>query len=142
MYHPTDRITHTTTFVTPVVEHWLKREIAPQSQNIQVFVTTSRNRHYGGGGYLYNELPLPGSFLVDVLDFVLVEHVDALEHCHQMVGRRHWRHVADGAEHVQHLHVIKDVLTTGRSNHKQFPFLKKGKKEKFYLTTRSTSPCH
>ena len=24
----TDRITHTTTFVTPVVEHWLKREIA------------------------------------------------------------------------------------------------------------------
>ena len=25
---PTDRITHTTAFVTPVVEHWLKREIA------------------------------------------------------------------------------------------------------------------
>ena len=28
MYHPTDRITHTTAFVTPVVEHWLEREIA------------------------------------------------------------------------------------------------------------------
>ena len=28
MHHPTDRIAHTTTFVTPVVEHWLKREIA------------------------------------------------------------------------------------------------------------------
>ena len=28
MYHPTDRIAHTTTFVTPVVEHWLEREIA------------------------------------------------------------------------------------------------------------------
>ena len=25
---PTDRITHTTTFVTPVVEHWLEQEIA------------------------------------------------------------------------------------------------------------------
>ena len=25
---PTDRITHTTTFVTPVVEHWLERKIA------------------------------------------------------------------------------------------------------------------
>ena len=25
--HHTDRITHTTTFVTPVVEHWLEREI-------------------------------------------------------------------------------------------------------------------
>ena len=28
MHHPTDRITHTTAFVTQVVEHWLKRQIA------------------------------------------------------------------------------------------------------------------
>ena len=28
MHHPTDRITHTTAFVTPVVEHSLEREIA------------------------------------------------------------------------------------------------------------------
>ena len=28
MHHPTDRITHTTVFVAPVVEHWLEREIA------------------------------------------------------------------------------------------------------------------
>ena len=28
MLHPTDRIAHTTAFVTPVVEHWLEREIA------------------------------------------------------------------------------------------------------------------
>ena len=28
MNHPTDRIAHTTVFVTPVVEHWLEREIA------------------------------------------------------------------------------------------------------------------
>ena len=28
MHHPTDRMTHTTAFVTPVVEHWLAREIA------------------------------------------------------------------------------------------------------------------
>ena len=28
MYYPTDRITHTTAFVTPFVEHWLEREIA------------------------------------------------------------------------------------------------------------------
>ena len=26
MHHPTDRITHTTAFVTPVVEHWLELE--------------------------------------------------------------------------------------------------------------------
>ena len=28
MHHPTDRITHTMAFDTPVVEHWLEREIA------------------------------------------------------------------------------------------------------------------
>ena len=28
MHHSTDRIAHTTAFVTPVVEHWLEREIA------------------------------------------------------------------------------------------------------------------
>ena len=28
MHHPTDSMTHTTAFVTPVVEHWLEREIA------------------------------------------------------------------------------------------------------------------
>ena len=28
MHHPTDRIAHTTAFVTQVVEHWLEREIA------------------------------------------------------------------------------------------------------------------
>ena len=27
MHHPTDRITHTTDFVTLVMEHWLEREI-------------------------------------------------------------------------------------------------------------------
>ena len=28
MHHPTDRIAYTMAFVTPVVEHWLEREIA------------------------------------------------------------------------------------------------------------------
>ena len=28
MHHPTDRIIHTAAFVTPVVVHWLEREIA------------------------------------------------------------------------------------------------------------------
>ena len=27
MHRPTDRITHTTAFVTPVVEHWLERAV-------------------------------------------------------------------------------------------------------------------
>ena len=28
MYHPTDRITYTTVFIAPILEHWLEREIA------------------------------------------------------------------------------------------------------------------
>ena len=28
MHHPIDRIAHTTAFVTPVLGHWLEREIA------------------------------------------------------------------------------------------------------------------
>ena len=28
MHHPTDRITHTMAFVTPIMEHWLEPEIA------------------------------------------------------------------------------------------------------------------
>ena len=28
MHHPTDRIAHITAFVTPVLKHWLEREIA------------------------------------------------------------------------------------------------------------------
>ena len=27
MHHPTDRMAHTTAFVTPVMEHWLEQEI-------------------------------------------------------------------------------------------------------------------
>ena len=33
MHHPTGRIAHTTAFVTPVVEHWLERELE-QSKNV------------------------------------------------------------------------------------------------------------
>ena len=34
MHHPTDRIAHTTAFVTPVVEHWLEREIAQRVPSV------------------------------------------------------------------------------------------------------------
>ena len=38
MLHPTDRITHTTAFDTPVVEHWLKCEIAQVYQWYKEFI--------------------------------------------------------------------------------------------------------
>ena len=35
MHHPTDRITHTTAFGIPVVEHWLERELAKSHKGLQ-----------------------------------------------------------------------------------------------------------
>ena len=37
MHHPTDRIAHTTAFVTPVVEHWLEREIAQVTWTVDIY---------------------------------------------------------------------------------------------------------
>ena len=38
MHHPTDRITHTTAFITPVVEHWLEREIKRRRNNNNKYI--------------------------------------------------------------------------------------------------------
>ena len=47
MHHPTDRITHTTAFVTPVMEHWLEREIVQWSTWIDLMThRTIICRHY------------------------------------------------------------------------------------------------
>ena len=44
MHHPTDRITHTTAFVTPVMEHWLEREIAHFQTNVlNIFCVPYKN---------------------------------------------------------------------------------------------------
>ena len=44
MHHPTDKITHTTAFVTPVVEHWLEREIDPTTHRTMSERSTSELR--------------------------------------------------------------------------------------------------
>ena len=45
MHHPTDRITHITAFVTPVVEHWLEREIENSYNNTVTKVSEVRVLH-------------------------------------------------------------------------------------------------
>ena len=49
MHHPTDRITHTTAFVTPVVEHWLERRVKGEAPHLTL-VTENRdlNTHVKG----------------------------------------------------------------------------------------------
>ena len=39
MHHPTDRITHTTAFVTPVVGHWQERQNDNDITRPQRFIT-------------------------------------------------------------------------------------------------------
>ena len=41
MHHPTDRIIHTTAFVTPVVEHWLERKIFTDEDRSQTDCTSA-----------------------------------------------------------------------------------------------------
>ena len=47
MHHPTDGIAHTTAFVTPVVEHWLEREIVLAvafSNVLKVFIVVQEKK--------------------------------------------------------------------------------------------------
>ena len=53
MHHPTDRIIHTTAFITPVVEHWLEPEIA---QWVHPMKDRSDNPSY------HEEMLLPRSY--------------------------------------------------------------------------------
>ena len=46
MHHPTDRIPHTTAFVTPVVEYWLEREIAQWIHSMKSYLMTNTNMKY------------------------------------------------------------------------------------------------
>ena len=48
MLNPTDRITHTTAFATPVVEHWLELEISVKQDipSIPSLKTISRYKYH------------------------------------------------------------------------------------------------
>ena len=53
MHHATDKITHTTAFVTPVVEHWLERDcglkknIRHKNKHFHLLSCTIRKRALG-----------------------------------------------------------------------------------------------
>ena len=55
MHNPTDRIAHTTAFLTPVVEHWLEREIAQwvhHDGSIRRSITSERVAYVAAAGFL------------------------------------------------------------------------------------------
>ena len=71
MHHPTDRIAHTTAFVTPVVEHWLEREIAQWVHPVK----------YRSDDPSHNERTLlPRSYIslpLELMHKVVIEHIHA-----------------------------------------------------------------
>ena len=58
MHHPTDRITHTTAFVTPVVEHWLERCFIGNKNHLELLVLyiSERVAHVAAAGFLSHYL--------------------------------------------------------------------------------------
>ena len=63
MHHSTDSISHTTAFVTPVVEHWLDRTIA-QWVHHELVITSESNEYH---------LALQRGLTVTVVNRVLLE---------------------------------------------------------------------
>ena len=46
MYHPTDRIAHSTAYVKPVVEHLLEREFFLQNDHVDKLNLNKENNDY------------------------------------------------------------------------------------------------
>ena len=72
MHHPTDRIAHTTAFVTPVVEHWLEREIA---QWVRPMKDRSDDPSHHEGTLLqwsFISLPKLNRGICDILDTIII----------------------------------------------------------------------
>ena len=134
MHHPTDRIAHTTAFVTPVVEHWLVREIAQWVHHMKGRSDDSSHRertplprsyislrvgwtHEPGGGLFCFQIILVLSchVLMDAHVSVDIERNVMLQKCVQQVNR-----FGDGS-----------VMVWAGIHHG-------GVREIFYLTTHST----
>ena len=56
MHHPTYRIAHTTTFATPVVEHWFEREIVQWVHPMKGHRTMSERSYHGATSRSYFSL--------------------------------------------------------------------------------------
>ena len=67
MHHPTDRITHTTAFVTPVMEHWLDREISHRRERDVAQRYSIRSWYWVVGSILHGVDPLSYFSLQPVL---------------------------------------------------------------------------
>ena len=68
MHHPTDRIAHTMAFVTPVMEHWLEREIAQ-------WVHPEKDRFDDPSHHERTLLPRSYISLLDVTNFIIYIYI-------------------------------------------------------------------
>ena len=71
MHHPTYRITHTTAFVTPVVEHWLERKIAigpPFTDTLNTCIRYITHMRRKEGNVLFNDA-------VNTFILIVISHI-------------------------------------------------------------------
>ena len=117
MHHPTDRIAYTTDFVTPVVEHWLEREIAQwvhpmkdRSDDPSHHERTLLPRSYTSFPTPVKRRPAPTFH--DVLHAVDLLSVDAL-HLLDLIVAAVLRHRSSGPHSLQlRLHPIQLLVQT------------------------------
>ena len=73
MHHPTDRIAHTTAFVTPVVQHWLERETSYPGEIIFFKLAIMlRKKVYTNLNILYNSILISSLSVADPDNFFFI----------------------------------------------------------------------
>ena len=129
MHHPTDRIAHTTAFVTPVVEHWLERENAQwvhHEGSIRRLIAPWVNA-------LTTELHLaPCPKGVQFYSRTIIARFTTFHD--------YWfdEHTFQVKEHRKKMHADKFITDGYSCNSSVSIHLVEGRKEKFYLTMHST----
>ena len=105
MHHPTDRIAHTTAFVTPVVEHWLEREIA-QWVTCHKNTTVCTEQQNTASLTILKYMIFPSVYLCS--DYIhTYTHTHTYTHIHTHI---HMPHYYDYIHPYVFLHCIKFVI--------------------------------
>ena len=76
MHNPTDMITHTMAFVTPVMEHWLEREMAQWVHPMKDRTMSKHSYHGATSRYIYLLCFLLGFLLLLLLSYFLYIMLD------------------------------------------------------------------
>ena len=120
MHHPTDRIIHTTACVTPVVEHWLEREIAHRTMSERSYDgATPRSFNYHCISYIHT-----------LYTYHVVSHIHCWIVLSYMMYLPCWSHTKGESHSLLNRFELHDVLTMLKSYKRWVTFIV----ESFWVT--------